>query len=371
MSKKDYEIFTWEQAKEAGLSTKQHVDEFILYGMGQVGINYLKNLIEMDIHPVAICDSDVRKQGTSINNYTVKSLREVLDKQKDFSIIITSLKFYDEIRVELLEFLSPEKILDMNSTNIELLYSNTNKAKALIYREKQNFLNLRNILEDEKSKEVLDCLLKARTSNDFNIYKQINDKNQYFPNFLNLNKFEVFVDCGAYTGDTIEQFIMITNNQFKKIYAFEPFTDSFNCLQNMVNNKFKNDGRIISFNKGVYSKNDIIHFKADEISKGSSHICGKEESNTSIEAVSLDSCLNDIPTFIKMDIEGSELEALKGTEKLIRQYKPKLAICIYHQLEHFYKIPEYIHSLNLGYKYYIRHHGSSPYSICETVFYAI
>jgi hypothetical protein len=59
--------------------------------------------------------------------------------------------------------------------------------------------------------------------------------------------------------------------------------------------------------------------------------------------------------FIKMDIEGSEPEALMGAEQTIRKHRPKLAIAIYHDLRHFASIPHWIHDLNLGYKFYIGH----------------
>lgn len=59
--------------------------------------------------------------------------------------------------------------------------------------------------------------------------------------------------------------------------------------------------------------------------------------------------------FIKMDIEGSELEALKGSEKTLREFKPKLAITVYHDFEDFWQIPQYLDGLNLGYRFYLRH----------------
>ena len=59
--------------------------------------------------------------------------------------------------------------------------------------------------------------------------------------------------------------------------------------------------------------------------------------------------------FIKMDIEGAELNALKGAEQTLRKWKPQLAISVYHELEHFWQIPAFIDSLNLGYRFYLDH----------------
>jgi FkbM family methyltransferase len=72
--------------------------------------------------------------------------------------------------------------------------------------------------------------------------------------------------------------------------------------------------------------------------------------------------------FIKMDIEGSELDALKGAEETIRKYRPKLAICIYHAQHHYIAIPQFIDSLGLGYRFYIEHH---TIFLEETVLFAV
>lgn len=59
--------------------------------------------------------------------------------------------------------------------------------------------------------------------------------------------------------------------------------------------------------------------------------------------------------FIKMDIEGAEQQALRGAEESIRRFKPDMAITVYHSLEDFWQIPQYLDSLNLGYVFYLRH----------------
>lgn len=74
------------------------------------------------------------------------------------------------------------------------------------------------------------------------------------------------------------------------------------------------------------------------------------------------------PTFIKMDIEGAEKEALIGAEQIIRCHKPKLAICVYHKPEDIYVLPELINSFREDYRFYLRHYSNTIY---ETVLYAV
>ena len=87
-----------------------------------------------------------------------------------------------------------------------------------------------------------------------------------------------------------------------------------------------------------------------------------------IKVVTIDGIVKEKVTFIKMDIEGSELKALHGAEKTIMRDKPKLAISIYHKLEDILDIPAYIHHLVPEYKFYIRHYSLNA---AETILYAI
>jgi len=94
-----------------------------------------------------------------------------------------------------------------------------------------------------------------------------------------------------------------------------------------------------------------------------------EEGSIKIKTVKLDDILNgEKATFIKMDIEGAELNALKGSKDTIMKYRPKLAICLYHKPEDIWEIPAYIIQLRNDYKFYIRHYnlwgsGSILYAI--------
>ena len=122
-------------------------------------------------------------------------------------------------------------------------------------------------------------------------------------------------------------------------------------------------------------KNVIYYGTGDaetESSEGISIYKSNIETNNCVrtaEVKKLDDVLSDKDiTFIKMDIEGAEVEALKGAENIIRNKKPKLAICLYHRTSDFWTIPEMLHKMNPNYKFGVMHHYK--YNCWETVLYA-
>jgi len=188
---------------------------------------------------------------------------------------------------------------------------------------------------------------------------------QYFPRDISLSKgYSRFINCGAYNGDTV----MRLNALFGKVDAivcFEPDQDNFELLRRYVYAKHNEIAEIvIAFPCGVFSHVTQLHFASGN--KINSLISDKGDSI--IQCVALDHVIPGFrPTFIEMDVEGMELEALKGAEMLIKEDKPDLAICVYHAPNHIWDIPLYIDSLHLGYKFYLRNYTSF---ISETVLYA-
>ena len=115
---------------------------------------------------------------------------------------------------------------------------------------------------------------------------------------------------------------------------------------------------------GVYSHNDYLNFS---ISGGTDGMISSN-GQISIPVCTLDKTLIDSPTFIKMDIEGSEKEALKGARNCIQKNKPKLAIAAYHFASDLWELANQIRDLNSDYKIYLRHYSETG---LETVIYAV
>ena len=224
---------------------------------------------------------------------------------------------------------------------------------------------VKNLLVDEKSKTILNNIVNLRKT--FNTKYYINPEDiEYFPQDVpvleNLSRVN-FIDCGAYTGDTIEELI----NQKKDIgytISFEPDSKNLLALQKTLS-KFTKNNHIV-YPAGVYSSNTTLHFANNGIDSSAAF---DENSSSMVSVVALDTIiLNSHPNFIKMDIEGAEKEALLGARKILQKYKPNLAICLYHKTKDLWELPLLIAELEPSYKMYIRVHED----LClSTVLYCI
>lgn len=174
---------------------------------------------------------------------------------------------------------------------------------------------------------------------------------------------EVFVDCGCYDGTSSIDFWKWCQGN-GKIYAFEPDGKNIEvCRENL---KKIGEPNYCLIEKGTWSKETVLRFKAN--SESTSQIC--EDGDAEVAVTSIDNVVleeNRI-SFIKMDIEGAELEALKGAVNTIKKNRPRLAISVYHKMEDILEIPMFIHSIVPDYKFYLRSYVPID---TETVLYAV
>ena len=220
-----------------------------------------------------------------------------------------------------------------------------------------------NLLNDSLSREIFSSIIEARKLNSYNCLPIPDSfESQYFSKDIPLNNFKEFIDCGAYDGDTID---ILINRKIStdKIYAFEPDLHNFKKLADKI--KYYNQHAVL-FPCGVYSSTELLQFNSGA-GEGSMIAEGGDEI---IQCVSLDDALINVissPTLLKMDIEGAELEALKGAKNLIENCDIDLAICLYHKPQDIIQIPKYLESFD-KYDFYIRLYG---YYGMELVLYAI
>lgn len=168
---------------------------------------------------------------------------------------------------------------------------------------------------------------------------------------LECDENEVFVDCGCFDGGTVKEFIHDYGAQYKSIYSYELTSSSFELAKARLNDV----PRLYLRNTGVSDKNGTFTFQAAEEGRSQAANRLSPNGNAIAKVVKIDDDIQEDITFIKMDIKGAELEALRGAEQQIRRNKPKLAISLYHKVPDLLDIPKLIKSYVPEYKLYLRH----------------
>ena len=262
--------------------------------------------------------SDYKFEGILDNNKTgsykgidIFSLQQIMERYNNESFYISSPNFNQEFKRMLIDAgINEEKIVDISGVMLEW------------YHTKQYF-DLPQLSKEEE---------------------------------------EVFADCGCFDGENSVMFSKWANKDNFRIYAFEPDSSNLKKCIDIFSSQGIEKYELI--NKGVWSEDTNLCFEAN--ANEGSKLSDKGE--IVIPVTSIDSAIEGKVTFIKMDIEGSEYEALIGAKNHIEKYKPKLAISIYHKPEDIWEIPNLILSFNSNYKFYLRHYSLSSE---ETVLYAI
>jgi FkbM family methyltransferase len=225
---------------------------------------------------------------------------------------------------------------------------------------RDKYAYLYDLLEDDESKEVFTKVLNFKISFDLDFMQGFtnNHEGQYFDKtILPEIKNVCFVDGGAYVGDTIPQIIK-NFSDFKKIYAIEPN----NLHINIAKRDFADIKGIEFINCGLGAREELNPSDSDENQNNCDHNYQATDINT------IDNIVKEKVDFIKLDIEGAEQDAIDGAKETIKQYKPILAICIYHKAEDWYKIPQKVLNIDSEYKVYLRHYMEG---IFESVLYFI
>lgn len=248
--------------------------------------------------------------------------------------------------------------IDLNTGNHELIENN---AKSLV-EHREDFEWLYEHLGDYRSKKILTAILYYWMSLDFKMIEQLEDKtyDQYFDlDLIKCNKNEVFVDIGGYIGDTIISYINTYGiDNYKKIYCYEIVP---------VNIKLFNLKNIIIKKKGAASKKEPLYLSNDDLSSTATLSL---EGKTKVKTCRIDEDIKEKVTFIKMDIEGAEEDALLGCHDTILKDHPKLALAVYHNNDHLWTLAKIIYEIDPTYRFYLRYYGSKILPL-EYILYAI
>lgn len=343
----------------------------VIYGGGYTGKIIINLLHSRGVKIESIIDDNENIQGTYIENVEVISYKKFCECNADQKTALILTTIYGKTvlkRIEKLTNVQVYELYDWYSALIgkdDLLRRITQETEKIQEMKKQ-IDGLKGKWADEESGYVLEGLIHFLDTKDLNDIADIcTEEEQYFiPEVLSAIHSPVsIIDGGAYRGELL-QTLKNNNVNFEKWYCFEADAENYESLSGQAKKEGLNE-RQVCINKGLWSYSGRLFFE----SKGAEGKIVFYPTDQEINAVSIDDYFEGKHfNYIKMDIEGAELPALQGGMQLIKKERPILAISIYHSLEDFWKIPQYLMSELEDYRYYVRHHSLI---FCETVLYAI
>ncbi len=324
---------------------------------------YENHLKPLGVECAYFVDNNAAKHGSFLSDIEVISFEKLLTLKEDVKIVLaTNLEIYAILQKQVSGF-GIESFYAAQQYSIYSVEEIFTPHEILRTRH-ENYVQLYTLLEDSLSKKTLDNHLLFRCDYTKQAYIdaiQQDAQNQYFEDDIyKISAKDSIVDCGAYTGDTYENASQRIQGCFKNYYAFEPDAKNFALLQS------RHGEHIQAYNAGCFSEEK--RFFSGSCGTSACKIQEKV-SETYIDVVALDVQLRGKEvSFIKMDIEGAEMEALKGAKQIIQSQSPTLAISVYHRFHDIFTIPALIQSYSSAYSFYLRHYTNY---ISETILYAV
>jgi FkbM family methyltransferase len=348
----------------------------VLHGAGRLGRRILAGLRQLGVQPLAFSDNNSALWGRRLDELPVLAPAEAARAYGDSALFMVSiwraqgsdrmadrfaqlrelgcrhLATFLPLFVQHPDLFLPHYMLDLPHRICE-------QAPAI----RRAF----SLLADRPSQREFVNHLHFHLSSDFDhLSAPIRDL-PYFPTDLfTAPRDETFIDCGAFDGDTVYSLLRVGARAFRQIIAIEP--DPTNCarLSQSLSTLPEDFGRkVVVKQSAVGSERTRVRFN----NSGTAASGVSPDGAIEVDSAPLDELLADCaPTYIKMDIEGSEVDALRGASATIKRRRPILGICVYHRQEHLWEVPLLIHSLGEGYSFFLRPHD---YDGWDTVCYAV
>lgn len=233
-------------------------------------------------------------------------------------------------------------------------------GRAFFRRNSSAVEQVLQLFSDEQSRNEFLSLVRFRTDYDLRHLASFSDRQreQYFEPFLPQRCHGSFIDVGAYDGWTSKCF-RERYGDAPLVIMMEPDQENLRALvasENKIENSI-----ILPFAAGLTTS--LVSFNSAGSASGYS-----EKGNQTIKVEPLDGLINLKVGMLKLDIEGGEVDAIKGAAQMIKRDRPVIATACYHSPCQLLEIPKLISRLGVDYRYYFRHYSESIY---ESVFFAV
>jgi FkbM family methyltransferase len=343
-------------------------DRLVLYGAGNLGRKTVAGLRSVGIEPLAFSDGNAALWGSTVDGVAVMAPEDAVKRYGDNAAFIITIWGGAGL----------EPLADRKRT-LEELGARTVFSFGYLYWKypaaflphyafdlPERLLQQRDAVErafslwsDDASRAEYVAQVRWRLTLDFDgLPAPVEHATYLAPDLYRLRDDEVFIDCGAYDGDTIAAVLENTGSCFERMIAFEPDALSFvRCEQYLASLAPAVRKKIELRQLALGAVPGTVTFSQTGTPASSVVARSADLERIDVPCVRLDDVLNGAnPTFIKMDIEGAEPDALRGAANTIAGARPILTVCSYHQQDHLWAIPLLINEITPEYQFFLRPH---------------
>jgi FkbM family methyltransferase len=343
----------------------------VLFGAGGLGRKTLAELSGTGLDPVCFADNAPALHGRVVDGLSVLSAADAVEAYRDTAVfVVTVFLGYEEI-VEQLKRMGartvvPFFILFWKYPERFLPHYTYDLPHRLIDAAAR-VREAGELLDDAASLREYTAQVAWRLDPVGAVVPPRTEGDMYFPrDLVALRKDEVFIDCGGYDGDTLLSFLRQVDGQFREAYVFEPDPRNLVKLEAAMKSlPVQLRSRVHVEEIAIGKSSGVVGFR---LSDAASNVV--ESGDLMVRCEPLDLVVGSrAPSYVKMDIEGAEIDALEGARELISTSRPVLAISAYHVQDHLWAVPLLIDSIVDRYRYYYRRYTRHPND--DLVLYAI
>lgn len=324
--------------KDFRASVKETSLPVVLYGTGDAAERLLSLLENIGVRCCGCFASSGFVRNRTFHGYKVLSYEDARRIWGRMAVVMgfgtheeDTIRDIKEIAEEN-EFYCPCLLPDENGCPFDVDYYNSRI---------DDFTYFRNLLTDERSREIYDAVIAFRITGDIRYILPVGEDEMTSWRNLTFGDDESFVDIGAYNGDTVLRFISLTHGRYREITAFEPDPRSFRKAEK----RLEGIPHLTLSDVPLSSCVEKVFFE-----EGNGRGNRRSSSGEERETTTLDIALRGkTPTILKFDAEGDEEKILEGGRGIISSFKPKLILSVYHRIDDFFRLAGKLLSLNSGY----------------------
>lgn len=331
---------------------RQTAKPILLYGMGDGAEKIIHFLSLYGKKPTGVFASDDFVRGQEFLDYKVKKYTDFAEEYEDFIVLIAFGTQIPEVITNILRIAAERETY---APNVPLFGEGLFDCD-FVKKHEAEFAAVYKKLADAKSQEVFLNLCNYGISGKIEYLMDSVSEKAEANRILGLGKNEVYLDLGAYNGDTVLEFAETVGGEYRQILAVEP--DGKNFKKFLKNTDFLPN--VTGINYGIWQEKAELFFS----SKAGRNSALSTQGSRSVQCLAVDDIAAQYAeapiSYIKMDVEGVEKQALLGAEKTLKTAKPKMLVSAYHRNEDLFALPLLIWRYNPDYKIYLRRHLYIP-----------